>query len=204
MAMTLQEVKALMDEAEIKSKIDEDKNLIVSTWGMDNYKDSDGHKGILVIVRLEEDGEYVKVFAPGVYKYKEGPNLVAVLEACMYSSWRTKMVQFEYDPSDGEIRAVIEFPLEDARLTAKQLRRMVSGLANILDDCDSIIRTAIDTGKFVPKDDTEKEAAGALLGALEGLEPDEIKTLIEEIKKRKKAGSEVKAPAESTDRPTEL
>ena len=27
------------------------------------------------------------------------------------------MMQFEYDDSDGEIRAMIEYPLEDAELT---------------------------------------------------------------------------------------
>ncbi len=37
-----------------------------------------------MIIKLEENGEFLKVFTPSAYKYKEGPSLLAVLETCMY------------------------------------------------------------------------------------------------------------------------
>jgi hypothetical protein len=203
MAMTLKEIKALMDELNLKCHLDEERGIIGSGWATDNYKNMDGDKGIRVLIRVEEDGEYIKIFSPSVYKYKEGPNMTAVLQACMYVSWRTKMVQFEYDPSDGEIRAIIEFPLEDGKITAKQLRRMVGGLSRIIDEYDPMIRKAMETGQFVP----EKGESGGVeeaLSRLTGVDPDEVRALLEEVKKRKQGGAGGGASEEKGGRPTEL
>ncbi|MGI9110157.1 MAG: hypothetical protein ACR2KA_09085 [Opitutales bacterium] len=43
------------------------------------------------------------------------------------------MVQFEYDAQDGEIRAIVEFPLEDVQLTSRQLMRCIHGLVKVMD-----------------------------------------------------------------------
>lgn len=43
------------------------------------------------------------------------------------------MVQFEYDSDDGEIRAIIEFPLEDTPLSKLQLLRVMKSLASVVD-----------------------------------------------------------------------
>jgi len=56
------------------------------------------------------------------------------LQTLLTISWETKMVQWEYDPSDGEVRAMIEFPLEDAPLTERQFWRCVHGLVRIVDE----------------------------------------------------------------------
>ena len=187
MAMTLDEIAGLMDELGLKYSKNEEKGHILSGWSCDNYKDAEGHKGIGIIIKLEENGEFIKVFTPNAYKYKEGANLLFVLEACMYVSWRTKMVQFEYDPSDGEIRAMVEFPIEDGKVTAKQLKRILAGLPAIIDEYDVMIRTAIEEGKFVPKAKDDSGVAG-LLSTLSELGPEGLKELVEEIKKRKKGG----------------
>ena len=44
------------------------------------------------------------------------------------------MLQWEYDPSDGEIRAIIEFPLEDAQLSERQFDRCFDGLVEMVSD----------------------------------------------------------------------
>jgi hypothetical protein len=43
------------------------------------------------------------------------------------------MVQFEYDSDDGEIRAIIEFALEDTPLSKLQLVRVMSTLSSVVD-----------------------------------------------------------------------
>jgi hypothetical protein len=180
MAMTLEEISGLLRDAGIKHQVDEERKHIKTGWRTDNYKNSDGDKDIGMIIKLEEKGEFFKVFTPSAYKYKEGPSLLAVLETCMYVSWLTKMIQFEYDPSDGEIRAIIEFPLEDGKLTAKQLKRVLVGLVGIVDEYDPMIRAAIDTGKFVPKKEDESGMT-ELMSAMSELGPEEIKEVLEEI-----------------------
>ena len=61
-------------------------------------------------------------------------------------SWKTKMIQFEYDDSDGEVRAIIEFPLEDAELTRRQLLRSVQALVQIVDKYHPVIYKALREG----------------------------------------------------------
>ena len=56
------------------------------------------------------------------------------------------MIQFEYDDSDGEIRAIIEFPLEDAELTRRQLLRAVQALVQIVDKYHPVIYKALREG----------------------------------------------------------
>lgn len=192
MAMTIQEISDLLNEVNLKHHVKDDK--IICYWSCSKYKDSDGDKSLGVIIKLDENGEFLETFVPNLYKYKDGPNLVFVLEACMYASWRTKMLQFEYDPSDGEIRACIEVPLEDGKLTAKQLKRILSGFPGIIDQYDDTIRTAIEQGKFVPKESSDSGMSD-LLSGLRDLGPEGFKDLLEEIKKRRgqagKTGSEV-------------
>jgi len=60
----------------------------------------------LIVVQLDEDGEFsgyllLKLSLKSILTNK-------LSRQCI--SWETKMLQWEYDPSDGEIRAIIEFP----------------------------------------------------------------------------------------------
>ena len=105
------------------------------------------------------------------------------------------MIQFEYDPSDGEIRAMVEFPIEDGKVTAKQLRRILGGFPYIVDEYDEMIRTAIEQGKFAPKKEDD-DGIRELLSAMGELGPEGLKELMEEIKRRKQGGDGA--------RPTEL
>jgi hypothetical protein len=74
------------------------------------------------------------------------PFLGAVFRALLMISWRTKLIQFEFDEEDGEIRGMIEFPLEDSSLTQKQLIRCLNGMVQIIDEYHSVIDQAIRTG----------------------------------------------------------
>ena len=61
---------------------------------------------------------------------------------------RTKMIRFEHDREDGEIRASIECPLEDGRLTRRQFRRMLEALPELIDRWDPVIRQTLRTGRI--------------------------------------------------------
>jgi hypothetical protein len=48
-------------------------------------------------------GEFFKLFAPQVLSgISETPYKEAILQTMLCISWETKMLQWEYDPSDGE------------------------------------------------------------------------------------------------------
>ena len=193
MATTLQQVKGYLDEKGFKYDLDEKKQLIRTGFNMDNYADSDGDKSVRIVVRLYENGEFIEVLAPNLYTYKEGPNALALLQACLIASWHTKMIQFEHDPSDGEIRATIEVPIEDSTLTSRQFHRVLKGLITFVDKFHPMLKGAMDTGKIVPPEDEDRRMA-EVMEMLRRLGPEGLKKVLDGAGQ---ASGGAPAPAES-------
>jgi hypothetical protein len=100
-------------------------------------------------------------------------------------SWETKMLQWEYDPSDGEIRAIIEFPLEDSTLTEKQFNRCLHGLVQIVDEMAMPrLNVVMETGK----DPGDLEAGERLLLTLQEEAPGLLEMLERAMEARKQRG----------------
>jgi hypothetical protein len=101
-------------------------------------------------------------------------------------SWETKMLQWEYDPSDGEIRAIIEFPLEDSMLTERQFNRCLSGLIQIVDNIalprlQEVMETGEDPGNL--------DLGERLLLSIQEQAPGLLELLEKAMEARKKRGS---------------
>jgi hypothetical protein len=101
-------------------------------------------------------------------------------------SWETKMLQWEYDPSDGEIRAIIEFPLEDSMLTERQFNRCLSGLIQIVDTIalprlQEVMETGEDPGNL--------DLGERLLLSIQEQAPGLLELLEKAMEARKKRGS---------------
>ncbi len=169
MAMTLQEIDVLLTEAEIKHEIVKrsEREVISYVYSLKEYVDGeDGTHKAQFFITLEEEGEYIKIIAPKLYVYKEGPHKEAVLQVLLQICWKTKLVEYEYDASDGEVRLIIEFPLEDGKLTKKQLERCIRGMVGIIEDYHQVIDSVMRSG--VIDFDLEKNKVGDL-GAMTGL-----------------------------------
>jgi len=129
MATTLAQIAYYLDNQEWKYRIEEDSDRIITGVQTDHVEN------FLIVIQLDEDGEFFKLFAPQIISdVISHPHKEAILQTMLSISWETKMLQWEYDPSDGEIRAIIEFPLEDAPLTEKQFNRCLRGLIQIVDE----------------------------------------------------------------------
>ena len=194
MATTLKEISEYLDSQNLKYETHADQDYILTGFKTTTYKNNDGKDQLLIVIKLEENGEFLKMFTPKAYQYKEGPNLGVVLQACMFVSWRTKMLQYEFDPTDGEIRAVIEFPLEDARLTKKQFMRVLMAIPELLERYDPMIRGAIANGKVALGDDPDS-AFLEILGNLSTMTPEQVKALLDDIKRRGGGEKDGQGPA---------
>jgi hypothetical protein len=100
-------------------------------------------------------------------------------------SWETKMLQWEYDPNDGEIRAIIEFPLEDSSLTEKQFNRCLSGLIQII---DNVAMPRLKEVMVTGKDPGDRELGERLLLTLQEEAPGLLQMLERAMEARKKRG----------------
>jgi len=142
MATDLDQIAEYLKSVDLKFQREDDHHRIVVPFG-----EKVDENPTLVVVALQEDGEYLQVFSPYVFKYKDGPRKLPLMQTMLQISWETKMLQWEYDPSDGEVRAVIEFPLEDAQLTKKQFLRVFFSLLKMLEIFKPRLQKVIDTGE---------------------------------------------------------
>ena len=151
MSSTLSEISALLDSLEIKYDLDRD--VIRTGFATDLYEDHDGDNCVNMVLRLEEDGELLRVQAPMAYKLPKdaSPETVsAVLRTINQINWESKIMQVEIDLEDGEIRVGIDFPLEDGQPTEKQLSRLVRLLPAVIDQNHLAMRDALEHAVPMP------------------------------------------------------
>lgn len=159
MAMTLSDLKELLDGLELRYQLAAEHDLIMVGFSSDPddsvYRDRDGDPSVALALRLSEgDGEFLSVFAPMAWVLGQTPHLPAVCEALVAIQSRFKMVKF--DIAQGMIFPNVELPLEDGRLTGEQLQRVIGALLQVLEKFHVVVRRAIDTG-VISFDDVKDE-----------------------------------------------
>ncbi|TAE59584.1 MAG: hypothetical protein EAZ76_18940 [Nostocales cyanobacterium] len=181
MGANLKQIANYLDNLGWEYRFDEEEDRIITGVEADHLED------FLIVVQLDEDGKFFRVFAPQVLAgVKEHPYKASILQTMLAISWETKMLQWEYDPSDGEIRAIIEFPLEDSILTEKQFNRCLSGLIQVVDNIAlPRLKQVMDTGE----DPGNIELGERLLLSIQEEAPGLLDLLEKAIEARKRRGS---------------
>jgi hypothetical protein len=156
MAMTLGETAKIAGETGLPFER-QGLSRLVFTIPTDRYRNLSGERSLRVVLQLNEDGEYVTIYAPNAFNISAKSSEVFI-RACMQIQWKTRLVQFEYDSVDGEIRPVVEFPLEDSGLTTRQISRCLRGVAAILDEYYLTLHKASVEGVLqFPRDNVEED-----------------------------------------------
>ena len=181
MAANLKQIAKYLDNLGWDYRFDEEEDRIITGVEAENIED------FLIVVQLDEEGKFFRLFAPQVLaEVKDHPYKDAILQTMLAISWETKMLQWEYDPSDGEIRAIIEFPLEDSMLTERQFNRCLSGLIQIVDTIalprlQEVMETGADPGNL--------DLGERLLLSIQEQAPGLLELLEKAMEARKKRGS---------------
>jgi hypothetical protein len=181
MGANLKQIANYLDNLGWEYRCDDDEDRIITGVEADHLED------FLIVVQLDEEGKFFRVFAPQVLAgVKEHPHKASILQTMLAISWETKMLQWEYDPSDGEIRAIIEFPLEDSILTERQFHRCLSGLIQVVDNIalprlKQVMATGEDPGNI--------ELGERLLLSIQEEAPGLLDLLEKAMEARKKRGS---------------
>lgn len=181
MAATLEQIAGYLDERGWQYEVDRENTRIITGVYADHIEN------FLIVIQLDENGEFFKLFAPQVLSgIQNHPYKDAILQTMLCISWETKMLQWEYDPSDGEIRAIIEFPLEDSQLTERQFNRCLSGLIQIVDDVAMPrLKQVMETGQ----DPGDEDMGERLLLTLQEEAPGLLDVLERAMEARKKRGT---------------
>jgi len=181
MGANLKQIAKYLDNLGWEYRFDDEEDRIITGVQADNLDD------FLIVVQLDEEGKFFRVFAPQVLAgVQEHPHKGAILQTMLAISWETKMLQWEYDPSDGEIRAIIEFPLEDSILTERQFNRCLSGLIQVVDSIAMPrLKEVMETGQ----DPGNIELGERLLLSIQEESPGLLEILEKAMEARKKRGS---------------
>jgi hypothetical protein len=181
MGANLKQIANYLDKLGWEYRLDQEEDRIITGVEADNIED------FLIVVQLDEGGKFFRLFAPHVLPgVQDHPHKGAILQTMLAISWETKMLQWEYDPSDGEIRAIIEFPLEDSILTERQFHRCLSGLIQIVDNVaiprlQEVMATGNDPGNI--------ELGERILLSIQEEAPGLLEILAKAMEARKKRGS---------------
>lgn len=169
MATTIDEVKGFLDEHDLKYGVDEGRNAILVGFecnaGESVYRDVDGDPSIRIVIQVLEQGAFLTVCAPNAWNIAECPHKPAVFEALTAIQMQFKMLRFDYDPTDGELRPNVELPIEDSSLTSRQLHRMIHGILGAVERFHPVIRHAMEHGE-VSFDCLEDQSPGSPSGEM--------------------------------------
>lgn len=146
MAITLDDVAQLLDDQGLRYSRDEQAGVLRAGFETEAYRNKDGGAAVQLVLEVDETGEWLRIFSPAAYNLAECRNLAAVLEVFAGIQWRTKLVCFEYDSSDGEVRPAVTHAVEDTSLSGAQLSTLIQAIPLILDSYHPVVVRAIETG----------------------------------------------------------
>ncbi len=167
MATTLPFIAHCLEQRGWKYNFDADKCRIITGVKAENIDDFG------ICIQLSENGEFLQFVAPQLLAVKDCLHKGVLFQTMLAISWEIKMLRFEYDPTDGEVRASIELPIEDSQLTERLFNRCLSGLIELVDSIamprlNAVLATGVDPGS--------KSLAAQLLDGM----PDELLNLLGE------------------------
>ena len=152
MPTSYEEIKGHLDIGGFRYSETKQGTLLTGFGEMEHYRDLDGQTRLVVIVELEERGSLVRFVCPRLYRYNGELYRSDLFQSCLMINYWSKLLQMQFDDRDGELRAVIELPVEDATLTQAQVSRCLTTLAYLIDRIDPMIRKTIRQGGIhVPK-----------------------------------------------------
>lgn len=151
MATSLEQIQVFLDEYDLRYHVDEEREAILIGFGIDpdetTFRDRQGEPHVGLVIRPRERGEFLSIFCPWAWNLDGCPHKASVFEAAAAIQGRYKMLRFDYDPTDGELRPNVELPVEDGDLTSQQFHRLMQCLFCGIQRFDRVIRHAMQTGE---------------------------------------------------------
>ncbi|XFA73096.1 hypothetical protein RYO59_001334 [Thermosynechococcaceae cyanobacterium Okahandja] len=183
MAIALSRIAEYLRRHQLNFKLNADTHQIITGVNGDHLE------RFIVIIELDEEGEFFKLYAPNLlpgikhHRFKD-----AILQTLLCISWQTKMLQWEYDPSDGEVRAIIEFPVEDGTLTERQFFRCLGALVEIVDTTVPRLRQIVQDQETNPESEADLAMGERLLLTIQEEAPGLLDLIAQALDARRQRG----------------
>jgi hypothetical protein len=127
MTASLQQVRQHLARKDFKYREVADRNLIICPMESKYIDD------LQIYIQIADRGNILQFQIPQILTVKNCVYKGLVFQTMLGLNYELNLVRFEYDPSDGEVRASIELPLEDSPLTDRQFDRCLRDLVGFVD-----------------------------------------------------------------------
>jgi len=146
MAVKMERLESFLLTEQLKFRTAKPGHLVVG-FATNHYVSAAGSRGVGVAIRLDEEGRFLECIAPALYNLADCPYRETVLRLLVMIMQRSKLIRFDFDAQDGEVRCLTECPIEDGSLTREQFLRLLTAIPELVDRWDPAIRLAIRTGE---------------------------------------------------------
>lgn len=174
MTATLDQIGKLLTEENLKSTKVSDHTLRLG-FNTSNFTNRKGEKSLVILLQVRDGGQYLAAQAPNAFRLS-GDHMHAGMDLLLRLQWAWKLVRFEYDHTDGEIRPSAELPLGTMELDAGSLAVFIRTLVYVIESTVPAFEHAIKTGEvLVPG----ASAASPEPAGLEALSDEHVAVLAE-------------------------
>lgn len=146
--MNLEEIADHLKELELVFQEYPEKNEIGLSFATRNYRDLEGESSLYLVLQLIENGEFLRVFCPNMFRLKKPKNRSKMLRLFAAISRRMKLAHFDFEEQSGLVVYGWEIPIEDGQLTPTQLKRLLMAPVVVGDTYYRSIKKVMKTGKI--------------------------------------------------------
>lgn len=114
--MTLAAVRKSIEDSGLSCDQHDD-YLVVNFEGMSFFRDRDGDHHVSIIVSLTDDGERIYFVIPYAIQLQDSESRAQILRELFARQFRSRLVRYEFDPADGEVRMSVDLILEDNEIS---------------------------------------------------------------------------------------
>jgi hypothetical protein len=125
-----------------------DNGQFVLSFKTQRYKNPAGDKSLTLFVTIAEAGRYLEIAAVGIYSAKEAKDVGKLAQFLLGQNYVTKLLRWELDRTDGEVRASVEMAPVDGSVTFDSFMRALMLFPLVADSLHASIAKVMTTGKL--------------------------------------------------------
>lgn len=144
----------------------------VLSFRTQNYRNPGGKKSLTLLVTILEDGRYLEIVGGNMYSATQAKDVGVLCQYLLGQNYTTKLLRWELDRTDNEVRATIEVAPVDGCITFDAFMRMLMLFPLVADSVHAAVTKVMTTGKLPAPVRTNKRLQDLLrrAGGMAGLE----------------------------------
>ena len=171
MSSKLFQIVRYLKQLEIQYKVQVSEDQIITGFTGENVE------YLPVLIQLSEERKFLRLYIPQLLKIKGSVFKGVAFQTMLALSYEMKLLRFEYDPIDGEVRASIELPIEDGTFTFRQFQRCLLGLVHMVDrEAMPRLKAVLATGE----DPGTEEKVNKVAQLIADSDPETLELLLEQ------------------------